>query len=57
MQHATLNSFQKWATEQLTRAGYKVEYVANWVRVNDHLDLMSHAGVHGYIEARKPQAQ
>lgn len=56
MKEQSLNYFQKWATEQLTRAGYKVAYVANWVRVNDELDLMSYAGVDGYIKARQPVA-
>ena len=48
-----LNSFQKWAKQNLEENGYSVSFVGNWIRVNDELDIMSYQGVAGYIEARK----
>jgi len=53
MYKQTPNEFQQWATRELENNGYSVSLVANWVRVNDELDLMSYAGVAGYIDARK----
>jgi hypothetical protein len=53
MHKQTPNEFQQWATRELEHNGYTVSLVANWVRVNDELDLMSYAGVAGYIDARK----
>lgn len=47
-----MNEFQKWAKENLERNGHTVAMVGNWIRVNDELDLMSYAGVQGYIDAR-----
>ena len=48
-----MNSFQKWAKQNLERNGYTVEMVANWIRVNDELDLMSYQGVQSYIDYRR----